>query len=80
MHLLIAVKLKVWVIWSKEKQQADYVFESEFLDGYKAHSPIEPHTALAHWEGEKVTVWASSNLPLEPRMILPKKWIWSWKM
>jgi len=45
------------------EQQADYIFESEFHDGYKAHSPIEPHTALAHWEGEKVTVWASTQTP-----------------
>jgi len=45
------------------EKQADYVFESAFLDGYKAHSPIEPHTALAHWEDEKVTVWGSCQTP-----------------
>jgi len=39
------------------------VFETEFLDGYVAHSPIEPHAALAQWEGDKVTVWASSQSP-----------------
>jgi isoquinoline 1-oxidoreductase len=42
---------------------ADEIIESTFLDGYKAHSPIEPHTALAFWEGEKVTVWASTQNP-----------------
>jgi isoquinoline 1-oxidoreductase len=41
----------------------DEIIESTFLDGYKAHSPIEPHTALAFWEGEKVTVWASTQNP-----------------
>jgi len=42
---------------------ADEVFESEFYDGYKAHAPIEPHAALAKWEGDKVTVWASCQSP-----------------
>jgi nicotinate dehydrogenase subunit B len=45
------------------EQLADHVFESEFHDGYKAHATIEPHTALAHWEGEKVTVWGSCQSP-----------------
>ena len=45
------------------ENEADIIFESEFHDGYKAHAQIEPHTALAHWEGEKVTVWASSQSP-----------------
>lgn len=45
------------------ERQADFVFENAFLDGYKAHSPIEPHTALAYWEDGKVTVWASSQTP-----------------
>jgi len=43
--------------------QADHIFESEYHDGYKAHSPIEPHSAVAHWEGEKVTVWGSCQSP-----------------
>ncbi len=42
---------------------ADVVIESEFRDGYKAHSPIETHSALAHWEGDKVTVWGSCQSP-----------------
>ncbi len=39
------------------------IIESEFHDGYVAHSPIETHSALAHWEGAKVTVWASTQSP-----------------
>lgn len=39
------------------------IIESEFHDGYVAHSPIEPHTALAEWDGAKVTVWASAQSP-----------------
>ena len=42
---------------------ADFIVESEFHDGYKAHAPIETHTALAKWEGDKVTVWASAQSP-----------------
>ena len=45
------------------EKMADFVTESEFHDGYKAHATIEPHVALAQWEGEKVTVWASSQSP-----------------
>ncbi len=42
---------------------SDEIIESEFHDGYVAHSPIEPHAAFAHWEGSKVTVWASAQSP-----------------
>ncbi len=42
---------------------SDEIFEREYHDGYVAHSPIEPHAALAHWEGERVTVWASAQSP-----------------
>ncbi len=43
--------------------QSEDIIESEFHDGYVAHSPIEPHAALANWEGAKVTVWASAQSP-----------------
>jgi nicotinate dehydrogenase subunit B len=39
------------------------IVESEFHDPYLAHTPIEPHTALAHIEGGKLTVWASTQSP-----------------
>ncbi len=42
---------------------ADFIVESEFYDGYKAHATIETHTAMAIWEGDKVTVWASTQSP-----------------
>ncbi|MCU0366944.1 MAG: molybdopterin-dependent oxidoreductase [Bacteroidales bacterium] len=45
------------------KLQCDKVFESEYHDPYLAHAPIETHTALARFEGEKVTVWASTQSP-----------------
>lgn len=39
------------------------VIERTYLDGYKAHAPIEPHAAVAIPEGPKVTVWASTQTP-----------------
>jgi len=45
------------------KEQSDTIVESEFHDNYKAHAPIEPHTALAEWADGKMTVWASTQSP-----------------
>lgn len=44
-------------------QLSDRIFESEFHDPYVAHSSIETHTALANLEGDKMTVWASTQSP-----------------
>ena len=45
------------------KKQSEKVFASEYHDPYVAHAPIETHTALAQFEGNKVTVWASTQAP-----------------
>jgi nicotinate dehydrogenase subunit B len=45
------------------QKQANIVAEHTYYDGYKAHAPIETHTALAQVEGNKVTVWASTQSP-----------------
>lgn len=45
------------------RKQCDSIFESQYADGYLAHTPIETHTALAFFENEKVTVWASTQSP-----------------
>jgi len=42
---------------------ADIVVEETYLDGYVAHAAIETHTALAKIEGDKATVWASTQTP-----------------
>ncbi|KPK36166.1 MAG: hypothetical protein AMJ65_16595, partial [Phycisphaerae bacterium SG8_4] len=42
---------------------AKEVVEQTYLDGYVAHAPMEPHTAVAHFEGNKLTVWASTQAP-----------------
>jgi isoquinoline 1-oxidoreductase len=43
------------------------IIEETYLDGYKAHSPIEPHTAVAKIEGKKATIWASAQTPFPVR-------------
>ena len=45
------------------EQQADTIIESEFHDGYVAHAPIEPHTALAKVESDRATLWVSTQSP-----------------
>ena len=39
------------------------VVEQTYYNDYVAHAPMEPHTALARFEGGKVTVWASTQNP-----------------
>jgi isoquinoline 1-oxidoreductase len=45
------------------RQLSEKIFESEFHDPYLAHAAIETHTALAQIEGDKLTVWASTQSP-----------------
>ncbi len=45
------------------EQEAATVVEESYFDGYKAHAPIEPHTAVVKIEGNKATVWASTQTP-----------------
>jgi len=47
----------------KGEKLADVVIERTYLDGYVAHAPIETHTAVAQVEGDKATVWASTQTP-----------------
>jgi CO/xanthine dehydrogenase Mo-binding subunit len=43
------------------------VIEQTYLDGYVAHASIETHTALAKIEGDKATIWASTQSPFGVR-------------
>ena len=45
------------------KTLASRVIESSYRQGYVAHAPMEPHTAVAAFEGDKVVVWASTQRP-----------------
>ncbi len=48
------------------------LIESTFRSPYKAHAPIEPHTALAEMKDGRLTVWASTQSPfgLRDRLVL----------
>lgn len=48
---------------SAGREQASEVFENEYHDGYVAHSPMEPHTAMAYMEGDKMIVRAGTQTP-----------------
>jgi len=49
------------------KKAAAKTFESTYLNAYVAHSPMEPHAALCQIEGDKATVWASTQNPFGAR-------------
>jgi nicotinate dehydrogenase subunit B len=39
------------------------IFENTYRDPYLAHAPVEPHTSLASVEGDRITVWSSTQSP-----------------
>jgi nicotinate dehydrogenase subunit B len=43
------------------------VSEETYLNSYVAHAPMEPHTALANIEGNKATVWVSTQAPFRDK-------------
>ena len=51
----------------KGEKSVTSVFEETYLDGYVAHAPIEPHTAVVQFDGKKATVWASTQTPFRAK-------------
>jgi nicotinate dehydrogenase subunit B len=49
------------------KTLSETVVEGDYLDGYKAHASIETHCATCYFEGDKLTMWASSQTPFGTR-------------
>lgn len=45
------------------EKKANTIVEETYLDGYVAHSPIEPHTAVVRIDGKRAIVWASTQNP-----------------
>ncbi len=45
------------------RQLSEAVIESTFYNSYVAHAPMETHTAAAHMENGKLTVWPSTQTP-----------------
>ncbi len=47
--------------------EADHVIHSRYVaDGCHA-TPIEPRAVVAQWEGNKVTIWSSTQVPFDAR-------------
>ena len=42
---------------------AEVQAEESYLNSYVAHAAIEPHTAVARMDGDRVTIWASTQTP-----------------
>jgi isoquinoline 1-oxidoreductase len=49
------------------KTLSETVIEGDYLDGYKAHASIETHCASCFFEGDKLTMWASTQTPFGTR-------------
>ncbi len=45
------------------REQSTSLFENEYHDGYVAHSTMEPHTAMAYMDGDRVIVIAGTQTP-----------------
>ncbi len=35
--------------------------EARYVQGREQHHPMEPHATVAHWEGERLTLWSKSQ-------------------
>ena len=49
------------------KQNSKLLFDETYYNDYVAHSAMEPHTAVASIENDKVTVWASTQTPFRAK-------------
>lgn len=49
------------------KKLSAKLIEGSYYNCYVAHAPIETHTALAQVEGNKATVWASTQTPFRAK-------------
>ena len=39
------------------------ILKAQYQDGYKAHAPMETHTATCYFEDDKLTIWTSTQTP-----------------
>jgi CO/xanthine dehydrogenase Mo-binding subunit len=47
--------------------QADTVVEELFSTASAAHAPMEPHAAVAEWDGDRLTIWSGTQTPFNTR-------------
>jgi CO/xanthine dehydrogenase Mo-binding subunit len=47
--------------------EADVVVEEVYRTPSAAHAPMEPHAALAAWDGDRLTLWTGTQTPFNVR-------------
>jgi isoquinoline 1-oxidoreductase len=47
--------------------EGDVQLDATYNVAYIAHTPLEPRAALAHWEGDRLTIWTGSQRPFGVR-------------
>ncbi|MGD2270216.1 MAG: molybdopterin-dependent oxidoreductase, partial [Desulfobacterales bacterium] len=52
---------------------ASTVIEETYLNSYVAHAPMEPHAAVAKFDGNKLTVWASTQTPFRVKEFIAEQ-------
>ena len=59
--------------WKKEKADVGEVrVERTYTAAFIAHVPLEPRCAVASWEGDRLTVWSSTQRPFGARTELAR--------
>ncbi|MGD9735843.1 MAG: xanthine dehydrogenase family protein molybdopterin-binding subunit [Solirubrobacterales bacterium] len=53
-------------------EAATTIVQREFRTASAAHVPMEPHAALAEWEGERLTLWTGTQTPFNLRTDLAR--------
>jgi len=48
------------------------LFEHTYYDGYYAHAPMEPHTAVADYQDGKIELWVSTQSPFGDRQTVAR--------
>ena len=48
-------------------EEADSSIEARYTIAYIAHAPLEPRSAMAEWEGDRLTVWTGTQRPFGVR-------------
>ena len=48
-------------------KEADSIIEGRYTVAYIAHAPLEPRSAIAEWEGDRLTVWTGTQRPFGVR-------------
>ncbi|MFD1314026.1 xanthine dehydrogenase family protein molybdopterin-binding subunit [Namhaeicola litoreus] len=55
------------------KAKSKIYLEGKYLDGYKAHACMETHAATCYFEGDKLTMWVSTQTPFGTRSQVAKE-------